>query len=350
MSKDILYPLRKLHGRMHEFKLYVWPILATRMKNPHALFLVLTPEHDNLGDQALAVSEKKMLDRLGIEYIELTEKDIRLLDDYNCLNVMNGRPILFNGGGNLGTLWPSVEKATRTIIKRNPRSTICFLPNTIYYEDTPEGNIERDLSVDIYNAHRSLYLYAREELSYFMMKELYKNVKLMPDMVMSMNIDIAEYPRKGCLLCLREDKERTRSENDEEKIISQASLLFDECVTQTDMYAGYTITPPDREAELEKKFIQFKQAELVITDRLHGMIFAAITGTPCIVINSKSPKIKGCYKWFEHLDYIRFAEEIEQIGEIYKDIPKQTHQYDNSPLYPYFSELEQDILRLARKK
>ncbi len=45
----------------------------------------------------------------------------------------------------------------------------------------------------------------------------------------------------------------------------------------------------DRMEELNSKFAEFLSSGLVITDRLHGMIFAAITGTPCIALDNKSP-------------------------------------------------------------
>ena len=50
----------------------------------------------------------------------------------------------------------------------------------------------------------------------------------------------------------------------------------------------------DRKIQIELKLKEFCSAELVVTDSLHAMIFCAITGTPCIVLNSKSPKLKGC--------------------------------------------------------
>ena len=56
---------------------------------------------------------------------------------------------------------------------------------------------------------------------------------------------------------------------------------------------SYDVSVEKREEELKRKFNEFKSAKLVVTDRLHGMVFAAITGTNCIVINSKSPKNEG---------------------------------------------------------
>lgn len=81
-------------------------------------------------------------------------------------------------------------------------------------------------------------------------------------------------------------------------------------------------------------------------NRVHGMIFCAITGTPCIVIDSKSSKVRGCYKWIRNLDYIRFADNVSQIVNEYYEIPKSIHKYDKSHLEHYYQELSDDILRI----
>ena len=104
----------------------------------------------------------------------------------------------------------------------------------------------------------------------------------------------------------------------------------------------------ERENALNAKFAQFSGAELVITDRLHGMIFCAITGTPCIVFDSKSPKVRGCYEWIKHLDYIRFADKPEDIAEVYRAIPAGPHHYDNSHLTHYYQTLAEDIQNIWR--
>lgn len=110
------------------------------------------------------------------------------------------------------------------------------------------------------------------------------------------------------------------------------------------------VSPSEREEALERKFAQFSSAKLVITDRLHGMIFCAITGTPCIVVDSKSPKLRGCYEWIKHLDYIRFADDVSQITKEFHQIPEGEHHYDNSHLMHYYDELADDIKTIIQKK
>jgi len=351
MGKDLLYPLRRLHGMLHEFKIKCDIRKEYRnyfKKNPRAVFLVLTPEHGNMGDHAIAQAETDLLKRLGIKYVEITGKKLNEMYWEKQLDVFNGFPILINGGGNLGTLWMDVETLERTIFTKNPKSRIMVLPNTIYYEDNNWGREELRKSEQIYNRHRHLTIYARERTSYEFMKLLYRDVRLVPDMVLSLKKDHYNLERKGCLLCLRGDCEKTRTQQDEKTIRQQAAQLFGEQVTDTDMIAKGGVPVEQRERALEEKFAQFAGVELVITDRLHGMIFCAITGTPCVVINSKSPKVRGCYEWIKDLDYIRFADSPDDIVAQYQKIPEGPHHYDNAQLKYYYQDLAEDIESIWR--
>ena len=120
--------------------------------------------------------------------------------------------------------------------------------------------------------------------------------------------------------------------------------VFGEELHYTDMHAMRDVQIVDRTIALRKKRIEFQKAALVVTDRLHGMILCAITGTPCIVINSRSPKVKGCYEWIRHLKYIKFCDNIDDILEVYQSIPSENNHYDNSHLVKYYNELTNDVL------
>lgn len=349
MSEDILYPLRRIHGRIHDFRVFAWPYVKQRLLKPNAIFLILTPEHVNLGDHAIAKAEIQILQKLGIDYIEIPNKRLECLYYTKWLHVMNGAPILINGGGNLGTLWFGIEEITREIIKRNPKSEITILPNTFFYEDSPWGREELEKSKEIYNNHKHLRIYAREKTSFNAMVGIYRDVKLIPDMVLSLNECVTPAPvRKGCILCLRGDLENTRTNEDNQKILQCAKRLFGGNIDNVDTMINHPVQPNRRNEELEKLFDRFRHAELVITDRLHGMIFCAITGTPCIVLDSKSPKLRGCYEWIRHLDYIKFADRPEDITLLYSSISSGPHVFDNSHLTHYYKELAEDIEKLRR--
>ena len=314
--------------------------------HPNAAFLLLTPEHGNLGDQAIALAETTLLKEIGIDYYEITGKALKSISKARAFSAMNGFPIIMNGGY-LGTIWPSSEKTFRNIIEANPDSTIIMLPNTIYYDDSETGRSDFKKSKEVYNAHKSLYLYAREQTSYDIMKDAYANVKLIPDIVLSFVPKCSSVKRSGCVTCLRSDREKTLTDVQAAALNDQISELFGDNVLHSDMISERSSIPvSEREAVLQQKFEQFASAELVITDRLHGMIFAAITNTPCIVLGSMSHKVRGCYEWIKDLDYIRFVDNVSDIAEAFRSIPNTEHKFDNSHLAHYYDELKQDLKQL----
>ena len=332
--------MKKIHTLRKQVKAYF-------EANPNTVFLVLTPSHGNLGDHAIALAETNLLKKAGINYIEITGNKLNDMRWNGMLEVMDGFPILINGGGNLGTLWYSVEDLFRKLLEKATHSPILLFPNTIYYENSDWGEEEFVKSRKIYNRHKHLHLYARETTSFEVMRNAYRDVTLTPDMVLSLNECKGEQERRGCLLCLRSDHERTRTEEHECMIRQQAAKMFGDAVSDTDMVVNRGIPIDRREEELREKFDQFSRAELVITDRLHGMIFCAITGTPCIVVDSMSPKVRGCYEWIKNLDYIRFADDEGNIPAEYAKIPRGKHVYDNTHLLHYYDELIEVVKKYA---
>lgn len=357
MIQALLYPLRRLHGFIHDKTVfhktqrvlineYIKPFKQKVKNNERIAFLVLTPEHSNLGDHAIALSESLLLKEIGIDYIEITSKKIAELNQHKLLSFMNGYPIFITGGGNLGTLWFSVELLTRQIISNNPNSDIVLFPNTIFYDNSEFGTLEKNKSVDIYNRHEHLHIFAREKYSFEIMNTLYNNVSIIPDMVLFLNKSHEQKERNGCLICLRSDCEKTMTDAQRESLVDQAHILFGNNIAYTDMCIDHPVLPNDREYELNKKFSEFLSARLVITDRLHGMIFSAITGTPCIVLGSKSHKVRGCYEWISSLPYIKFADKPKDIPELFNQIPDNVFYYDHSQLTEYYDRLSEQIAGL----
>ncbi len=358
MGADLLSPLRWVYhmwldhideqnrrkSRREMRNRYLQQFRQLHQKNPKTVFLLMTPQHENIGDHAIALAQTNFLKRHGIDYVEITGEQLDHLQSYGILSLMDGKPILMQGGGYLGTLWPQSEVVLREILKAVPRSPVMLLPNTVFYEDTPQGHKFLQESVEVYGNHKNLHICAREKTSYEFMRRLYKNVKLIPDMVFSMTgFDRQNQERKGCILSLRHDQERTRTQEQEQELLRQAKILFADKVTESDMVSQRCIAVEEREQAVREKLQEFAGAELVITDRLHGMVFCAITGTPCIVLNSKSPKVRGCYDWIRDLPYIQFVEDASQIAAVFESIPKGEHRYDNAHLMHYYQELAENI-------
>ena len=334
--------------RYKKRRLIISNITKAKKADLHIAFLLLTPVHGNLGDHAIALAEQKMLNELDLPYYEVSGNDLFLLESANCLSVFNRYPILINGGGYLGTLWYHDERLVRNIIVSNPNSEILFFPNTVVYEDTPFGEKEFEKAKTIYTQHSHLKLYSREEKSVAIMSELCDSVALVPDMAMLLREDCDSSERSGCSLILRKDKERTLTDEGYIAVVNGVNGLFGKNYKECDTVLDYGVSFENRKKELDKLFDIYRASELVITDRLHGMIFGAVTGTPTIVLNSKSHKVIGCYEWLKHLDYIRLCESPELISETYSNMPQGSQYYDNTVIMEEFAKLRQDLLSLKQ--
>ena len=336
--RRILYKIKIKISRMK--KIFLFYLLKCFYRN--LIYFVYTPEHGNIGDHAIAKATQELFLKTDIKYKEITFNELERLNNAKRLKLLNKRTIVINGGGNLGTLWFNCEKLTRAIIQNNSKSKIIIMPNTIYYEDSEWGKQELENSIKIYNSHENLFIYAREKISYEYMKNIYNNVFLCPDMVLSLD-EIKDIKRENrCTLFLRKDCEKTIDEGYIDKIAKTVKKLFSN-VVYSDTVIDKIIHKEGRDTEVEKKLDEFRTSKLVVTDRLHGMIFSAITGTPCIVLKSKSPKVVGCYEWIKHLDYIKFCDNIDDIENLIKSMPQDYKIYDNTMYEKNYIELIKNI-------
>lgn len=359
MSRDILYPLRRLHGCLYEWNTKrlnrnAYLTYVTTPKGKKA-FILGTPAHTNLGDSAIVVAQMRYLERCGFEKDQI--KDISVTDysrypDVVDTAIQKQKHVFWHGGGNMGDIWPHEEQFRQEVLKKNPNLHVLIFPQTIDYRKQDEDNILLTGSFAIYNNRKNITLVAREEKSWNTMQRVYPNAQILltPDIVLSMtaaDFEVKPQNRQGILLCMRSDIERSMTDNDR-KTVENAVSLQNIPYHYTDMYSDCPITKENRAECVLKKMQEFAGAKLVITDRLHGMVFAAITGTPCIVFSNYNHKVRGTYEWIKYLSYIRYAESSTDVEKYLPELlAMENCEYDNTPLLPYFEKLSEVVKKYA---
>lgn len=313
--------------------------------NKKKIYIINTPLHNNIGDSAIAYAQNLFLEKnISDDYkiVEVTSGEWGRFRKVLGLIVRKNDIIIQLGGGNMGYEWFNEEIERRRIIEQFPNNKMIIFPQTIYYGDSEKGKKEFENSKKIYNKHRDLHLIAREKVSYEIMKEAYPNcdVILTPDIVLSMDKLDNPYKREGITFCFRRDVEKVLSEEDEQYIIDECKKISDK-VFYTDMMSERPVTKDNRVEIIMDKFKDFQKSELVITDRLHGMVFCAISGTPCIVFGNYNQKVKGTYEWINHLDYIKYIDDVNQIKYyIYDILQNRNHSYNCSKLLFNYEKIE----------
>lgn len=152
------------------------------------------------------------------------------------------------------------------------------------------------------------------------------------------------------MLLLRDDLERTLAPEQTRQILKECEKIFGTDIKISDIHGKEDIPREKREQKLKEKFEELGCRKLVITDRLHGMIFAALTETSCIVLDSKSPKVRGCYEWIRDLGYIAFVDSPEQIPSTYERLKNLTPQYNHNAICEKMKEMEADVLHIIGRK
>jgi len=264
------------------------------------ILVAFAPSQLNLGDQAIFLAEMQFLRPFG-KVAAISNTDYK-----KCKSKIPEKTlIILTGGGNLGDIWVHEEKARRNVLKNHTKNPMILFPQSFYYGDQSklEGSIP-------YYRRNHFWLTARDDDSYSQMKKVYGDrVIETPDIVLSASKNdfcVKQSGRSGVLFCFRSDKEKKISEEDTLKLEKAVDKF-----SYTDMISDVPITEDNRMDLVSRKMNEFAGAELVITDRLHGMIFSALTETPCIVLPNTYYKVKGQYRWIAHLPYVYFSETVE---------------------------------------
>ena len=137
---------------------------------------------------------------------------------------------------------------------------------------------------------------------------------------------------------MRRDVEGIYSEEDKKMIYSLVKNNYGEVII-TDTITEYLIPITERENELYKMWNLFNKSEIVVTDRLHGMIFAGLLGVPCIVFKTYNHKLIGQYEWLKHLEYIKLIEcNAESIKKTIKELEDvKPNKFESKEYKEYYS-------------
>ena len=319
------------------------------------VYLIGTPSHTNVGDNAIALAEYLFLESCGIplrHIKEITEAEYETYEEL-IVKALRGkrRLILLHGGGNMGNQWLQEELLRRRMMERLPKHRMVIFPQTFFYTKDDAGAAECRASIPYYDGRNGLTITARETLSFELMKGCYPHadVLLTPDIVLSAapeRLGVRSGLRNGVLFVLRSDGERNLTENDADELM-QVVLRSGMQYRVTDMITELPVEKEHRDVIVRQKLDEFSAAELVITDRLHAMVFAAVTGTPCVVLQNNNHKIAGTYEWIRSLPYIRLADSVMQAEELMEELRTlPLCRYDNSAFITEFDCLRARIREL----
>lgn len=278
-------------------------------------FLFLAADYSNLGDVAITYAQTKFLEDQGYQVIEIPISQTAEGIWWVKKHIQSNDIVTLIGGGNMGDLYEQIDTLRQLVIEQFPAHKIISFPQTFDFSESQHGQKWLSKARNNYQGHNRLTLTAREQVSFELMKKNFSrnNVIKTPDIVLTLKDVISPSPREGAVICLRDDKEKSINNTTSQKIIDVLNLYFDQDIRYRDTHINENnMSIETRVKALNDIWQTFGKAKIVVTDRLHGMIFAYITQTPCIVFTNNNHKIKGTYQWIKDCGYIKFLPTFEE--------------------------------------
>lgn len=301
------------------------------------IFIFLSADYGNIGDLAISKAQENFLkDNLkDYEVFPVPISKTRIWLGSIKKQVTSADIITIIGGGNMGSLYPDIEDLRQLVIQSFPYNKIVCFPQTLDWEESQSSHKALKKLVKIYASHSDIHVFARELITYKKLEDVFnsqKNVKIgfVPDIVMSTSAKqlgvLNSSKPTGILTCLRNDKEcalKAKHYAILDSAIGDTGLTL----TKTDTHAGGSgLSKAECDKLLSNKIQQFAEAQLVITDRLHGMILCILSGTPCLVLPNSNHKIRQTYlNWLKDHPRVIFVE-IENFTQVPKYIDQLLSQ------------------------
>ena len=348
-SEPLIRPFRKLRC--------IYALRKTITVHQPDFVITSVPEYGNLGDRAIYFGERKFLKKYfpGYHVVPLKLESTHLIWHMHFIKVLKKTVFCINGGGNIGTLYPNIHSKQERTLRTLTKQQVIIFPQSFYYSKGQHGQqLKRD-TANLYHQMQSLLVFTREKYSYTFVREQlnYARVKLTPDIVLMLRPNLKHYKRSGALVMLRNDEERVLLNDEYDYLIKIIKEVVGNQVSYADTHVHYDgFGDQFAKQRLTELFDRCAQAKFVITDRLHGMIFAAITNTPCVVVLSKTPKVKGVYEqWLKENDFIELVEDLDRLPQAIKKVTSvENPQLKRDKLDQAFDKMALQIKNVARKR
>ena len=342
LGRDCLRrPVRQLREKIRHSRC----LKAYKKHVRDSLLLLDTPEHENLGDHAIVLAQLQLFHKVcpDTPVWEVTAQQLEGHEADFARLTPPGRTVFIPGGGFMGCLWPEEELRLRRLLQAFHRQRVVIFPQTVTFDmTTPAGRAFMRRSREIYGGHPDLTVFLRETQSLAFMQAHFPEVKvcLAPDTVLGLELPIPRRERSGVLLCLRRDPERKLTEAQHRAILEAV-----EQAAFTDTVEALPIAPKHRQRAVQRKLEEFAGARLVITDRLHGMIFAALAGTPCIAFGNSNGKVGGVARWLGSA--VQYLEDTADLPAALERA--EMGRFDPNTLEEAFDTLKKTVAQSAPK-
>lgn len=271
------------------------------------------PTYRNFGDSMIWEGSRRYLRELGFR-IRYTA-DIRRFRDEDLRKVPSDAILVLEGGGNLGDLWPTCEEFRQHIVRTYPQRRIVVMPQSIHFE----GSEALERSAAGYRRGENLTVLLRESRSMDIAESNLKDVDIRFCYDAALGVRVPELPvarkKAGPVIIARGDKE---SRPDDAAFLAEHAgedwrasrinqVVWDRMVWLKNYYphlprevqnrtrAPHLPYDVMRALNIGAAMRQLDGAPVVVTNRLHGHVLAALLGIPHVVTDNSYGKVSGIF-------------------------------------------------------
>lgn len=290
------------------------------------------PDHFNCGDAAIYAGQRAALAQLGVAVAGVFDRS-----GFRPRALRADGPILFQGGGNLGGLYPTHHALKLKVLRAFPGRRVIQLPQSLEY-GAPERRDELRRAVA---EHGNVVLLLRDRRSFdIAQRDFDCEVRLVPDMAFALGPIRRRRATVPLAVLSRTDREAPAGA----RLLD--GLVFDWLEPRATepvrlahgLYRGASRVAArmDRRSahiavrtagdllarmNVRRGARMLCAGEVLVTDRLHGHILACLIGLPHVVVNDRYGKIEATYRtWTERFPGAAFSPTWSDVDRALADV------------------------------
>ncbi|WP_166880216.1 polysaccharide pyruvyl transferase family protein [Salinibacterium sp. ZJ450] len=277
--------------------------------------LVDFPSHRNAGDSLIYMGQMAHFQALNVRVKYLADSGRYRARDLK--RRLPFGPILIQGGGNMGDRWVEMQEFREKVIAENRDRPIIQLPQSLDFSSPAKADQARK----VYESHPDLTLLFREDRSLKRARELFPNTQsyFCPDLALGAG-PIAETapPEVDVLFLIRDDSESaghliprvragTTSATTDWRLTSASSLSWlaqrapgivaRRVPSLLDPAYPLLVHNYRRMADINMRnaIRVLSMGRVIVTDRLHATVLAALLGRPVIALDNSTGKVSAVH-------------------------------------------------------
>lgn len=294
------------------------------------------PNHQNAGDSMIYIGEREHLHRLGVPIGYLADR--HRFDSRELARRVPDGAILLHGGGNLGDRWVGFQDFREAIVDMYRDRKILQLPQSIEFRDPERAR----RASKIFSKHSDLTLLLRDNEALEVGADLFPTTKreFCPDMAFGMGLQSSLGTNDvDVVALLRRDSERVLDRFDfpaglTVRVVDWGLDGFDRVEWKVLGVAGATVSRTASAqrflyGSLEKCYARrarlniraasriIGSGRVVVTDRLHATVLAALMGRPVVALGNANGKIRAAIvDYLGSFPNVRYANSIAEGNDL----------------------------------